>query len=386
MRCLHDPKVFSEALSPAFLLFPALGCCLGCLRAAEVSWGWFGGILYLADFVLVRLGFPCPCLPKGDRAQVSPDAPWLLTHLCVLGAGGQSQGCTQVLSPCPIQGAVAFPGLCPDTSPLARPQPAGAMRCSLKRSLTVLLAVSFLLLLLLHGSSRQEQDPLEVSAQPETSHWRGWWSILYPFLPRMNPNLSSALFPAPCHPNTPPRSPLPRAALGRWTPLNPGAGRAGQGLPFAFGSLSCHPPLLTGALGCDLLPVAPMQVQLRGLAPDTILQLLQPEGAQHILRDTAELSALHNISYQLLAGSPAPRKSEWSWTLWVCTSGCAQLHIPAQTCPLSAAGAGRGWVLPIWVGTCPQPPQPSLLTLGMEELGKLHVLHAGSRLLHLGTG
>lgn len=85
------------------------------------------------------------------------------------------------------------------------------MRCSLKRSLTVLLAVSFLLLLLLlHGSSWQEQDPLEV--------------------------------------------------------------------------------------------------QLRGLAPDTILQLLQPEGAQHILRDTAELSALHNISYQLLAGSPAPRK------------------------------------------------------------------------------
>ncbi|NWW02715.1 MGT4C acetylglucosaminyltransferase, partial [Oreocharis arfaki] len=52
----------------------------------------------------------------------------------------------------------------------------------------------------------------------------------------------------------------------------------------------------------------PMQVELRGLAPDTILQLLQPEGAQRILRDTAELSALHNISYQLLAGSPAPRK------------------------------------------------------------------------------
>ncbi|XP_009095592.1 alpha-1,6-mannosyl-glycoprotein 4-beta-N-acetylglucosaminyltransferase-like isoform X1 [Serinus canaria] len=86
------------------------------------------------------------------------------------------------------------------------------MRCSLKRSLTVLLAASFFLLLflLLHGGSRQEQDPLEV--------------------------------------------------------------------------------------------------QLRGLAPDMILQLLQPEGAQRILRDTAELSALHNISYQLLAGSLAPQK------------------------------------------------------------------------------
>lgn len=84
--------------------------------------------------------------------------------------------------------------------------------------------------------------------------------------------------------------------------------------------------------GVTWLPVAPMQVELRGLAPDTILQLLQPEGAQRILRDTAELSALHNVSYQLLAGSPSPQKSEWSWTLWVCTSGCAQLHIPARTC------------------------------------------------------
>ncbi|XP_039941243.1 alpha-1,6-mannosyl-glycoprotein 4-beta-N-acetylglucosaminyltransferase-like isoform X1 [Hirundo rustica] len=85
------------------------------------------------------------------------------------------------------------------------------MRCSLKRSLTVLLAASFLLLLLLHlhGDSRQEQDPLEV--------------------------------------------------------------------------------------------------ELRGLAPDTILQLLQPEGAQRIFRDTVELSAL-NVSYQILAGSLAPQK------------------------------------------------------------------------------
>ncbi|KAM7032553.1 alpha-1,6-mannosyl-glycoprotein 4-beta-N-acetylglucosaminyltransferase-like isoform 1-T8 [Acridotheres tristis] len=84
------------------------------------------------------------------------------------------------------------------------------MRCSLKRSLTALLAASFvlLLLLLLHGDSQQEQDPLEV--------------------------------------------------------------------------------------------------ELRGLAPDMIL--LQPGGAQRILRGTAELSALHNVSYQLLAGSLTPRK------------------------------------------------------------------------------
>lgn len=66
------------------------------------------------------------------------------------------------------------------------------------------------------------------------------------------------------------------------------------------------------------MPLAPMQMELRDLALNTIL--LQPEGAQRILRDTAELSALHNVSYQLLAGSPAPQKSEWSCTLWVCVS------------------------------------------------------------------
>ncbi|NXI32528.1 MGT4C acetylglucosaminyltransferase, partial [Sterrhoptilus dennistouni] len=52
----------------------------------------------------------------------------------------------------------------------------------------------------------------------------------------------------------------------------------------------------------------PMQVELRGLAPDTILQLLQPQGAQHIFRDTVKLSALHNVSYQILAGSLVPQK------------------------------------------------------------------------------
>ncbi|NXM74139.1 MGT4C acetylglucosaminyltransferase, partial [Serilophus lunatus] len=52
----------------------------------------------------------------------------------------------------------------------------------------------------------------------------------------------------------------------------------------------------------------PLQVELRGLSPDMILQMLQPEGAQRILRDTENLSTLLNVSYQLLAGSPSPQK------------------------------------------------------------------------------
>lgn len=93
------------------------------------------------------------------------------------------------------------------------------MRCSLKRSLTALLGASFLLLLLLlHGDSQQEQDPLEVSPQPVMSHWRGHWSILYPFLPHPDANLSSALFPAPCHPQPPALPFLPGVSLGSWTP------------------------------------------------------------------------------------------------------------------------------------------------------------------------
>ncbi|XP_064491733.1 alpha-1,6-mannosyl-glycoprotein 4-beta-N-acetylglucosaminyltransferase-like isoform X2 [Pseudopipra pipra] len=52
----------------------------------------------------------------------------------------------------------------------------------------------------------------------------------------------------------------------------------------------------------------PLEVDLRGLTPDTILQLLRPGGAQRILRDTDELSPLHNVSYHVLAGSLAPQK------------------------------------------------------------------------------
>ncbi|NWX03801.1 MGT4C acetylglucosaminyltransferase, partial [Caloenas nicobarica] len=52
----------------------------------------------------------------------------------------------------------------------------------------------------------------------------------------------------------------------------------------------------------------PVQVELGDLAPATVLQLLQPEGAQRILGDTGDLSVLHNISYHLLAGSRSPHK------------------------------------------------------------------------------
>ncbi|XP_057280446.1 alpha-1,6-mannosyl-glycoprotein 4-beta-N-acetylglucosaminyltransferase-like [Pezoporus wallicus] len=52
----------------------------------------------------------------------------------------------------------------------------------------------------------------------------------------------------------------------------------------------------------------PPEVELGALAPDAVLQLLQPEGAQRILRDMGGLSALHNVSYHLLAGSLSPHK------------------------------------------------------------------------------
>ncbi|XP_068275342.1 alpha-1,6-mannosyl-glycoprotein 4-beta-N-acetylglucosaminyltransferase-like [Nyctibius grandis] len=52
----------------------------------------------------------------------------------------------------------------------------------------------------------------------------------------------------------------------------------------------------------------PLEVELRGLAPDTVLQMLQPEGALRVLRDMDDLSILHNVSYNLLAGSLSPHK------------------------------------------------------------------------------
>ncbi|NXK56302.1 MGT4C acetylglucosaminyltransferase, partial [Chauna torquata] len=52
----------------------------------------------------------------------------------------------------------------------------------------------------------------------------------------------------------------------------------------------------------------PIQVEFRGLPPDTVLQMLKSEGALHILQDLDNLSAPHNVSYHLLAGSPSPHK------------------------------------------------------------------------------
>ncbi|NWX18977.1 MGT4C acetylglucosaminyltransferase, partial [Aegotheles bennettii] len=52
----------------------------------------------------------------------------------------------------------------------------------------------------------------------------------------------------------------------------------------------------------------PIQVDLRNLVPDMVLQTLQPEGALRLPRDTDDLSALHNVSYHLLAGSLSPHK------------------------------------------------------------------------------
>ncbi|NXS97427.1 MGT4C acetylglucosaminyltransferase, partial [Jacana jacana] len=50
------------------------------------------------------------------------------------------------------------------------------------------------------------------------------------------------------------------------------------------------------------------QVELTGLGSDTALQMLQLGRSQHILWDTDDLSALHNVSYHLLAGSLSPHK------------------------------------------------------------------------------
>ncbi|NXT82463.1 MGT4C acetylglucosaminyltransferase, partial [Zapornia atra] len=51
-----------------------------------------------------------------------------------------------------------------------------------------------------------------------------------------------------------------------------------------------------------------IQVELRGSAPDMVLQMLQPEGALRTLRDMDDLSVLLNVSYHLLAGTPSLHK------------------------------------------------------------------------------
>ncbi|NXX23160.1 MGT4C acetylglucosaminyltransferase, partial [Podargus strigoides] len=50
------------------------------------------------------------------------------------------------------------------------------------------------------------------------------------------------------------------------------------------------------------------QVELRDLAPDMVLKMQQPEGALRILGDVDHLSALHNVSYHILAGFLSPHK------------------------------------------------------------------------------
>uniref|UniRef100_A0A8V1A1K5 Alpha-1,3-mannosyl-glycoprotein 4-beta-N-acetylglucosaminyltransferase F n=1 Tax=Gallus gallus TaxID=9031 RepID=A0A8V1A1K5_CHICK len=50
-----------------------------------------------------------------------------------------------------------------------------------------------------------------------------------------------------------------------------------------------------------------MKVQFRDLPSDAVLKILK-QGSLHILQDTDNLCALHNISYHLLAGSPLPHK------------------------------------------------------------------------------
>lgn len=314
--------------------------------------GLAGWMLYLADlFFLAVLGCPAPACPQGTvprcllmpRGRPGVHSPGALGRgLSPRGASRRwwfSLGCTLT---CPFlpQASACWPR---------------AMRCSLKRSLTALLAASFLLLLLiLYGGSRQEQDPLQVSPSPVMSCWRGHWSILHPCLPHKNPNPSSAPFPAPYHPQSPALpSPPPGVALCTWASPIQELGGQDRGSHSFLG-----PPCSRVSVvlwGLTWLPAAPIQVALRGLAPDAVLQVLQPEGAQRILRDTDDLLALHNVSYHLLAGSLSPHKSEWlrdprlSRALGLRISPIAA-HVPAWACPIAAAArVGRG-LLPTFMG------------------------------------
>lgn len=93
---------------------------------------------------------------------------------CSVQDGGRSRGWGHCLVP-----VVPVLGSCCALICLFLPQASagwpGAMRCSLKRCLTAALTafVLLLLFLLLHRGSWQEQEPLEVSPAPVSSHWRG---------------------------------------------------------------------------------------------------------------------------------------------------------------------------------------------------------------------
>lgn len=93
---------------------------------------------------------------------------------CSVQDGGRSRGWGHCLVP-----VVPVLGSCCALICLFLPQASagwpGAMRCSPKRCLTAALTafVLLLLFLLLHRGSWQEQEPLEVSPAPVSSHWRG---------------------------------------------------------------------------------------------------------------------------------------------------------------------------------------------------------------------
>lgn len=218
-----------------------------------MSWGWSGGILYLVDFVLVRLG--CPCLPTGDSAQVSPHAPWLPSSVHV-GAWGRGAVPKVYPGAVPLShpGGVAFPRLCPNMSPLLRPQPVGS-HAMLPETLP-------------HSSTRCLLPPPPLAppwGQPTGTGSPGGESptsdvplerplehpLSLPAPPRCQPQLCS--LPCPMSPPTPSSAFSPWGFPGQLDPLNPGVGRAGQGIPFTSGSPCCHPHLLHAALGCDLV-------------------------------------------------------------------------------------------------------------------------------------
>uniref|UniRef100_A0A8V1A649 Alpha-1,3-mannosyl-glycoprotein 4-beta-N-acetylglucosaminyltransferase F n=2 Tax=Gallus gallus TaxID=9031 RepID=A0A8V1A649_CHICK len=172
------------------------------------------------------------------------------------------------------------------------------MRCSPKRSLTAVIAASFLLLLLLLLLHRGSwQDPQEVSPVPvEPPPPRPMWAPhprSAPFLPQWDPNLWFCCLPCPISsPNSSSAFSLPFGLLQfrSWR---------GKCPPLAY--MCPRPRVLTSP------PVAAIQVQFRDLPSDAVLKILK-QGSLHILQDTDNLCALHNISYHLLAGSPLPHK------------------------------------------------------------------------------
>lgn len=107
---------------------------------------------------------------------------------------------------CPSIGKELYPGLC---CALMHLSPAGlsagqpsAMRVSPKRSLTAVFAASFfLLLLLLHRASWQQQDfqvsPVLGESPPLCPTWASNPSSA-PFLPHWDPNLWFCCLPWPC--------------------------------------------------------------------------------------------------------------------------------------------------------------------------------------------